>query len=337
MIAARITQIFLLSVLSLLRPNAAETDPPNAFTNPSPSLIVVVGAPGQEEYEAPFYESAERSVDAGHAAGAKTILIGSPSEAEISSTDYEKLKHALESEPKESSEDLWLILIGHGTYDGKESKFNLRGPDVTAVEFAEWLRPFQRTVVVVNCASSSGPFVNKLSANGRVIVTATKSGYEQNLTRFAKFFSEAIQDQNADLDKDGQVSVLEAFLIASNRVAEFYSTAGRLATEHALLEDNGDGKGTPADWFRGIRAVKESQDSATPDGFRAHQLHLIRSPLELQLPPTVRARRDQLELEIAKLRDSKSKLSETEYLQKLEPFLLEIAVLYRENEGDPNQ
>lgn len=334
MIVKRITHLFLLVTLSCFCAQATETEPPSSSTNSSASLIVVLGAPGQKEYEAPFLQAAERCIEAGRAGGAKTVLIGATSES--SSTDYEQLQQILETEPKESSEDLWIILIGHGTYDGKESKFNLRGPDVTAAEFAKWLQPFGRTLIVVNCASSSGPFLNKLSAQGRVIVTATKSGAEQNLTRFAKFFSEAIQDQNADLDKDEQVSVLEAFLIASNQVEEFYSTAGRLATEHALLEDNGDGKGTPADWFRGVRAVKKAQDSAVPDGFRAHQLHLIRSPLELKLAPSVRARRDQLELEVVKLRDTKSKLTEIEYLQKLEPILVEIALLYQESEEVPN-
>lgn len=296
----------------------------------APSLIVVVGAPGLPEYQEPFMQSANLWIEAGRKAEAQTLLIGPDSAAD--STDYQRLKQALATEPKDSSEALWLILIGHGTFDGKVPKFNLQGPDITADECAEWLRPFQRTVVVVNCASSSGPFISKLSGLRRVIVTATKSGYEQNLTRFHKYFSEAVHDETADLDKDGQVSVLEAFLIASNRVEEFYSSAGRLATEHSLLEDNGDSLGTPADWFQGVRAVKKAQDAASPDGFRAHQIHLLRSPTERKLSPEVRARRDELELQIRKLRDTKNNISEDDYFKQLESIVVEIAVLYEQSE-----
>src|SRR5213075_927990 len=96
----------------------------------------------------------------------------------------------------------------------------------------------------------------------RVIVAAARSGYEQNYARFGQYMAEAIADPTADLDKDGQTSLLEAFLTASRRVAEYYATEGRMVTEHALLDDNGDGFGTPADWFRGIRAVKAAKDGA---------------------------------------------------------------------------
>ena len=104
------------------------------------------------------------------------------------------------------------MLIGHGTFDGREAKFNLRGPDVTDVELADWLLPFKRPVVVINCASASGPFINRLSGANRVVVTATKSGNEINFARFGQYIAEAIADPRADLDKDGQVSLLEAFL-----------------------------------------------------------------------------------------------------------------------------
>ena len=164
------------------------------------------------------------------------------------------------------------MLIGHGTFDGKEAKFNLRGPDLSATELAAWLKPFRRPVIVINCASSSSPFLNQLSAPERIIVTATRSGYEDNFARFGKFMAEAIADPAADLDKDGQTSLLEAFLMASRRVKEFYEADGRLVTEHALLDDNGDGLGTPADFFRGVRAVKKPVEGGSVDGVRANQI-----------------------------------------------------------------
>ena len=160
------------------------------------------------------------------------------------------------------------MVIGHGTFDGKEAKFNLRGPDLSAADLAEWLKPFRRPVAVINCASASSPFINKLSATNRVIIAATRSGYEQNYARFGEYISSAVADPQADLDKDGQTSLLEAFLMASRRVAEFYNTEGRLATEHALLDDNGDGLGTPTRCTSvslGRRAAAtESASSASP-------------------------------------------------------------------------
>lgn len=302
-------------------------------TGESPTLLVVVGAPGLAEYAPQFEESAQQWREVARESGARLSVIGLTPDPAL--TDREQLQQALEAEPKESLTELWILLIGHGTYDGKEAKFNLNGPDITAEECAEWLAPFKRTVVVVNCASSSAPFINKLTGPNRVIVTATKNGAEQNLTRFAKFFSEAIRDETTDLDKDGQVSLLEAYLTASARVQEFYSSAGRLASEHALLEDNGDSKGTPADWFRGVRAIKKAQDNSTPDGFRAHQLHLIPSAMERRLTPAERAHRDDLERQVAKLRDSRDRQPEADYFRELEAILVQIASLYEESEKRP--
>ena len=112
---------------------------------------------------------------------------------------------------------------------------------------------------MINCASSSAPFINRLSAPDRVVVTATKSGYELNYARFGDYLSAPSPTPAADLDKDEQTSLLEAFLLASGRVAEFYEQEARLATETALIDDNGDGQGTPAAWFRGVRAVRRAK------------------------------------------------------------------------------
>ena len=295
------------------------------------TVIIAVGAAGEEDFGKEFARWATLWTEASAKAEGKPVTIGlGPTNA---GTDLALLKQALVAEPTNSTAELWLVLIGHGTFDGKEAKFNLRGPDLSATELAEWLKPFRRPVVVINCASSSSPFLNKLSAPGRVIVTATKSGSEENYARFGKFMAEAIADLKADLDKDGQTSVLEAFIMASRRVAEFYEAEGRLATETALLDDNGDGLGTPADFFRGVRAVKKPAGGGSVDGGRAHQLHLIRSEQEQKLPAEQRARRDQLELALAALRDSKKDLSEAEYYARLERLLLELAKIYSEPGG----
>jgi hypothetical protein len=290
------------------------------------TVIVAVGAAGEEEFGKEFAKWAELWGTASQKAGAKPIVVGLTAQNTI--TDLNFLKQTLASEPTNSTAELWLVLIGHGTFDGKEAKFNLRGPDLSATELAEWLKPFRRPLVVINTASSSGPFVNKLSAPNRVIVTATRSGSEENFARFGKFMAESVADAAADLDKDQQTSLLEAFIMASRRTSEFYETDGRLATEHALLDDNGDALGTPADFFRGVRAVKKPAGGGTVDGLRAHQVHLVRSAEEQQLSPELRERRDELERAIARLRETKSTVREDEYYQKLEQLMLELAAVY---------
>lgn len=312
----------------------ALASPPGPETNAAlATVVVVVGAAGEEDFGRQFREWAQSWLDACARAGACALTIGL--EEPGATNDLQRLQETLRAETKETSSDLWLVLLGHGTFDGKEAKFNLRGPDLSATELAALLQPVRRPVAVIAAFSSSAPFLNALSGTNRVIVTATRSGYEQNFARFGRFISQAIAAPEADLDKDGQTSLLEAFLLASRGVAEFYEHEARLATEHALLDDNGDGRGTPADWFRGVRAVKQSADAAPVDGRRAHQFHLLRSPQEQQLPPDVRARRDELELAIGKLRDAKTDLAEDEYYRRLELLLLDLARLYETNAPRP--
>jgi hypothetical protein len=309
-----------------LAPAMASETATSTVTN-STSVIVVVGAAGEEEFGLTFAESAARWVKACGEAGAKLTSIGvgiNPAQS-----DYERLQQALAGEPKDGAAELWLVLLGHGTFNGKEAKFNLRGADVSATELAEWLKPFHRPLAVLNTSSASAPFLAKLSGTNRVIITATRSGNEVNYARLGRFISEAIADPEADMDKDCQTSLLEAFLTACRRTAEFYSSEGRLATEHAMIDDNGDGLGTQADWFRGIRAVKRAKAGAMPDGLRAHQFHLVRRGGELSLSPATRARRDELELSIAQLRELKGSLDENEYYSRLEGLLLELARLYQ--------
>jgi hypothetical protein len=291
-----------------------------------PTVVVVAGAAGATEFQPDLDQQTESWAKVSASAGANYVLIGSgPVEG---TEDYDRLKQVLAAEPKDGPGELWLVLAGHGTFDGKEAKLNLRGPDVSATEMAEWLKPFQRPVAIIDTTSASAPFLAKLAAPGRVIVTSTRSGYEQNYSRFGKFLAEALPDPKSDLDKDGQISLLEAFLSASHRTADFYKTEGRLATEHSLVDDNGDGLGTPSDWFRGVRAAKKANDNAPLDGARAHQFHLVFSEAEQQLPQEARARRDAVELEIEHLRGRKPSMAEDAYYRELEERLLELAALY---------
>lgn len=295
----------------------------------TPTLIVVTGAPGEEEYTRQFKKWSEQWTEAAQKAKATLHTIGIEDKKTYDKSDKEQLKKLIEAQPKKDAEPLWLVLIGHGTYDGKTAKFNLRGPDLRAAELAEWLKNHERPLAIINCASSSGPFVAALSGPNRTIATATRSGFEQNFTRLGGHLAAAITDPTADLDKDQQVSLLEAFLTAAHRTAESYKADGRLATEHPLIDDNADGRGTPTNWFRGIRVTRQPEDNSLPDGLRAHQMHLILSDSEKTLPQKTRSRRNALELQLAEARTQKSVLEEDEYYEKLEPLLLQLARLYQ--------
>ncbi len=326
---ARTLATILLLEAALVCSRSAEpsSSPPAAAR---PTVIVAVGAPGEESFGHSFSQWAGLWEKAAQQGGANAVLLGLKTNDAV--PPKQQLQQALAEEPKGGGE-LWLVLIGHGTFDGKEAKFNLRGEDVSSTELASWLQPITRPLAIIDTSSASAPFLARLAGTNRVIVTATRSGSEVNFARFGQYFSEAIADPEADLDKDGQTSLLEAFLMASRRVKEFYEREGRLVTEHPLLDDNNDGLGTPPDWFRGIRAVKKAKDGARLDGLRAHQFHLVRSEGELKLTPEVRARRDELEMSIARLRESKPDLAEDDYYAKLEVLLLELARLY---EGPPS-
>jgi hypothetical protein len=296
-----------------------------------PCVVVVVGTPGEPDYGVRFRSWADQWLAAATKGSAETVSIGfGPTEGpSVKTTDRDRLQKALADRSSEGREPLWIVLIGHGTFDGREAKFNLRGPDMTDADLAAWLAPVKRPVVVIDCTAGSAPFLTKLSAANRVIVTATRSGSELNFSRFGGYLAAAIGDAKADLDKDGQVSLLEAFLTANGRVAESYRTRAELATEHALIDDNGDRLGTPAEFFRGVRAVRRATTGAAADGLRAHQLHLIPSDRERALSPNVRRRRDEIERAIAALRDQKEQLPEDDYYARLETLMVELAKIYR--------
>jgi hypothetical protein len=243
-------------------------------------------------------------------------------------SDRDRLQQVVADEAKATGPPLWLVLIGHGTFDGRVAQFNLRGEDISAAELAGWLEACQRPLAIINCSSASAPFIDRLSGPGRVVVTATKSGSEENYSRFGDYLSQSIADLTADLDKDGQVSLLEAFLQASRQTQAYYDGQRLLATERALLDDNGDARGVRADFFSGLRPHTRAEGGETVDGLRAHQWHLVPSDDERRLPPAMRQRRDELELELASLRERKSELELDLYYDLIEAVLLEIAELY---------
>ncbi|MEQ9410219.1 MAG: hypothetical protein RIK87_20960 [Fuerstiella sp.] len=323
-------------------------------------VIVVVGAGGMAEYETLFATWAGQWQAAARQGDADVVTIGpiganpdpestdpnntapigtdpenpAPDDSDVNRVgDRQRLQHEIsEAISVNTAEPLWLVMIGHGTFDGRTARFNLRGPDVSAAEMAEMLAGSQRPVVVINSASCSAPFINALSGPNRTIITATKDGSEIQFARFGGYLAAGISQLNADLDRDGQTSLLEAWLFACQQTEQYYRSDGRLATEHALLDDNGDGKGTRSEVFEGIRIREDVKNRDELDGRLAHRWHLIRSEAERRLTAEQRQRRDQLEEKLEILRQRRTEFAEPEYLEKLEKILLPLAGLYAEEE-----
>ena len=175
------------------------------------------------------------------------VLSEQPTEGELRGT-AENVKTVLARIAKEAKADdlVFLMLIGHGSGDPTAAKFNLVGPDLTAVEWSGLLQPVAARIVVVNSTSSSFPFLAGLSAKNRVVITATNSSSQRFHTMFPEAFIQALFATEADADKNGRISVLEAFTHASKLVARHYEQDGRLSTETAAIDDTGDGKGRTA-------------------------------------------------------------------------------------------
>ncbi len=292
------------------------------------SVVVVTGAPGNPEYEAQFAAWRESWRRLAGLAGARWQEPGGAAPG-----DRAALEAVLKAESSpERRGVLWIVLLGHGTFDGEVPRFNLRGDDLEAAQFASWLTGVQRPVVVVAGFSSSGAFLKPISGPGRVIVTATKSGAELNFARFGGFLADALLAHDADLDKDGQTSLLEGWLAAARRVTEFYEGAGRIVTEHALLEDNGDALGTRVEAYEGLELRQRPTGGREADGVRAHQICLVPSEEEKRMPAPLRARRDALELELSALKAKKAGMPPETYALALESILLKLARVYQEAE-----
>jgi hypothetical protein len=309
--------------------HAPTVTPKRTLTPPDPNKFAVIinGASGEPAYAKQFEEwTAELSIVLiqrfGFAASQVKLLTEKPAEGNIVRASAEEVKRTFALLKSELQPDnvLFVFLIGHGSFDGKESKFNLVGPDLSASEYSILLSSLPtRRVVVLNMASASGEFAKSLAAKGRIVITATRSGQETNATRFAGFFIAAMKATDADTDQDGHVSVLEAFTYANRLTAEFYSRAGRLASEHALLEDNGDGMGhEKAESGEGLLARATYFDSLSTEAAAANVVtaKLLRE-------------RTRLEGEIEQLIARKSSLPEAEYETTLERLFIELSKVNR--------
>ena len=304
-------------ILSLLLA-AAVCGQKKAPTDPNKFAVILVGAGGEPEYAKVFEQwttelKAVLAEDYGFDTQ-KLLVVQNAKAIDVRNT-FTQLKAQMDA-----NNVLFVFLIGHGSFDGKESKFNLVGPDLAASEYNTLLSALPaKRVVVLNMASASGEFVKSLSAKGRIVITATKSGQETNATRFAGFFIAALRAPDADTDQDGHTSILETFVYANRLTADFYTRAGRLATEHALIDDNGDGVGREkAEAGEGLLARATYLDSLSIDEAAATAAtgRLLKE-------------RTRLEGEIEQLIARKRNMPETEYEATLERLFIELAKVNR--------
>ncbi len=256
-----------------------------------------------------------------------TVLFDDPSK-DPSSVQAESSWKQLEAVCREYAgrarrEDvLFVFLLGHGSYDGIFYKMNLVGPDPPVRELAAALYAIpSQTYIIVNNTTAGGAAIAALSGKGKIIISATKSGNEKNRTHFGGYFIEALKDNNADVDKNGRVTLLEAFQYASKKVEAYYTKEGSLQTEHPVLEDNGDGQPHP------------DPGPENGDGFLARTTSL--NPAESLLtragqdPERARLALEARELEkkIEALKYAKSDMPEADYEKQLEELLLKLAVV----------
>jgi len=231
--------------------------------------------------------------------------------------DIESAFARLESE-LEAGDQLTIFLIGHGSDTNGVPKFNIVGPDITGEEFAELLLPLnQQDLVIINTTSASFGFSAALSARGRVIVSATRSRAERYDPMFARYLIEALDSRAGDRDKNERVSVLEAFMFASQSVLGWYSEQGRLPTERAVLDDNGDG----------LFSIDPGPGMA--DGSLAEIAYFdVTSAVEGKVSAEalqLRAEMQDLERSVFLLRGQKENYLEDDYWNRMETLLIELA------------
>ena len=269
--------------------------------NAATYAVTVAGLGGEADYEQRFAAWAR---DVGKLVQSET-LTGADSTRERVRAALQKIAQTASAE-----DDFLLTLIGHGTFDGVEYRFNLPGPDITASELAGLLNAIKAgRQLVVNTTSASGGSLDALKAANRVVVTATKSGTERLVTVFGRYWIEALRDPAADTDKNESISAAEAFRYAEQKTKNFYETQKRLATEHPQLTDAGTGIAG-----RFLLARFGSAGAAMKDPAKRAML----------------TRKENLEQQIDKLKYEKAAMPTADYKKQLTALLLELAKIQEE-------
>jgi len=285
--------------------------------------LVVTGASGGDVYAQKYTKWRVAFVDTlrgkFHYDPQRLLVLAEGESAGVQKATRENVRSAFADLRKRMTKDdqLLVLLIGHGTsLDGDEAKFNLVGPDLSATEWSELLRPLPGRLVFVNTTGASFPFLRKLAGRGRVVLTSTDAAAQQFETVFPEFFIKAFDDPAADLDRNNRVSMWEAFTYASAGVRQWFEQKGQLPTERPLLDDTGAGIG------------REAQNPGT-DGAIARVTYLepdavLALPSDTQLAGLMRRRAD-LETQLEELKARKESTPPAQYDVDLEKLLVEIA------------
>jgi hypothetical protein len=302
---------------------------PAVAQDPAAHVLIISGLPGEDRF-AKAYASAGNAI----ATTAQTKY-GVPASNVIWLADAKELharvndrstKENVERELRAlaaragAQDRVLIVLYGHGSFMAGESRINLPGPDITAKELSALLQPLQtQRIAIVNTSSASGGFVADLAAPNRVVITATKSGMEANETVFGNYFAAAISGTDADTDKDGRVSLLEAFEFSRLEVAREYQQANKLLTEHAVIDGVGDGKGV-------AKAEETSPHARAARAFFLGNLSVTASGKPVT--PALRALYDtraRLQTQIDELRARKDSMAAADYESALEKLLVELS------------
>jgi hypothetical protein len=284
--------------------------------------VTVAGLGGEPDYEQRFTANANdldkvfKSVAGAHV---WTLKGKDATKAQLSQVMGEVARQA------KAEDDLVLTLIGHGSFDGAEYKFNLVGPDVTAAELAAMCdRVPARRQLVVDTTSASGGAVVALERPGRAVISATKSGTEKNATVFARYWAEALQDASADTDKSESISAAEAFIYADRKTAEFYSSQKRLATEHPQFEDTG--KGDPVR----VAALGQGREGALMATLTVVRIGTAQAAMNEPDKRDLMTKKEALEQKIDGLKYQKAAMEPGEYKKELTAALVELAQVQSE-------
>jgi hypothetical protein len=282
--------------------------------------VTVAGLGGEPDYDQRFTAQAKDldKVFKATGTGAHVFTLSGPqaTAAQLRSTLQTVAQQAT------ASDDLVLILIGHGSFDGTEYKFNLVGPDLTAAEIAALCdHVAAKRQLIVDTTSSSGGAIAAFERSGRAVVAATKSGTEKNATVFARYFVEALQDPAADVDKNEAVTAMEAYSYAAKKTAAFYDSQKRLATEHAVFDDIG--RGEP------VREASNGQGQLLSN-FTILRYGAAQAASNDPAKQALLARKEELEGKIDVLKYGKAAMDPSEYRQQLTAALLELAQVQAE-------
>lgn len=216
-------------------------------------------------------------------------------------------------------DDFVLTLIGHGSFDGGEYKFNLEGPDLSAAELAALCdRVPAKRQLILDTTSASGGAVAALRRQGRAVIVATKSGTEKNATVFARYWVEALQDPTVDTDKSDSISAMEAFAYADRKTAEFYTSQKRLATEHAQFEDTGKGDAVRV-------AAVGSREGALMATLTVVRIGAAQAAMNDPAKRDLVGKKEELEQKVDALKYQKAAMEPGEYKKQLTAALVELA------------